>query len=469
MTAHVSRSHGPSRRARRIVATLCVLGLALVACGNSGDDDGGATGTTSGDNNGASGDNAASGDRDKFVEISGVPGVTDDEIRYSVIGTKSNNPLGNCILDCYRAGIEAYFAFRNSEGGIYGRDLVLSEVLDDELANNQVRALDVISANDTFGNFNATLAPSGWGDLQQAGIPTYVWGIHGNEMAGRDHIFGHIQGPCSDCTGRAVPWVAEQAGATKVASLGYGISETSRLCAQGTAKSVEMYASDTGEEVAYEKDDLAFGLTNGIAPEVTAMKKAGVDFIATCFDLNAMKTLAQELHRQGMDDVTLYHPNTYDQRFVKANADLFEGDYVIVQFLPFEADAKGTPLETFQKWMDETGGDPGEQAMVGWINADLAFQGLLAAGPEFDRESVVDATNQMTDYDAGGLINPIDWTRQHAAVVAGDPSTDYAQECAPLVQIHDGAFETVGPPDKPWLCWPNDNQDWSEPTPTSFN
>jgi hypothetical protein len=107
--------------------------------------------------------------------------------------------------------------------------------------------------------------------------------------------------------------------------------------------------------------------------------------------------------------------------------------------------------------------------MVGWINADLAFQGLLAAGPEFDRQSVVDATNEMTDYDAGGLINPIDWSRQHAAVVDGDPSTDYAQECAPLVQIHEGAFETVGPPDEPWMCWPNDNQDWSEPTPTSFN
>src|SRR5512132_68475 len=136
MTAHVSRSHGRSGRARRFVVALCVLSLGLAACGNSGDDDDdGATGTTSDDNNAAGDDNAASADRDKFVEISGVPGVTDDEIRYSVIGTKSNNPLGTCILDCYASGIKAYFAYRNSEGGIYGRDLVLSEELDDELAN----------------------------------------------------------------------------------------------------------------------------------------------------------------------------------------------------------------------------------------------------------------------------------------------------------------------------------------------
>ena len=470
MTAHVSRSHGRSGRGRRFVVALCVLSLGLAACGNSGDDDDdGAAGGSSGDDGGSGGTEASSGDRDTFVEISGVPGVTDDEIQYSIIGTKSNNPLGTCILDCYAAGVEAYFAYRNSEGGIYGRDLVVSETLDDELANNQVRALDVISADDTFGNFNATLAPSGWGDLDQAGIPTYVWGIHGNEMAGREHIFGHIQGPCSGCTGRGLPWIVGQAGAHRVATLGYGITETSRECAHGSADSFELYGSDVDAEAVYVKDDLAYGLPNGIAPEVTAMKEAGVDFIAGCIDLNGMKTLAQELQRQGMDDVTLYHPNTYDQRFVEENADLFEGDYVTVQFLPFEADAEGTPLDTFQEWMDETGGELAEQSMVGWINADLAFQGLLAAGPEFDRQSVVDATNQMTDYDADGLINPIDWTRQHAAVVDGDSSTDYAQECAPVVQIHDGAFETVAPADKPWLCWSNDNQDWSEPTPTSFN
>ena len=77
----------------------------------------------------------------------------------------------------------------------------------------------------------------------------------------------------------------------------------------------------------YFNDELAFGLPNGVGPEVTAMKKAGVDFVATCIDLNGMKTLAQELDRQDMDDVVLFHPNTYDQAFVAEAGDLFEGDY----------------------------------------------------------------------------------------------------------------------------------------------
>ena len=68
--------------------------------------------------------------------------------------------------------------------------------------------------------------------------------------------------------------------------------------------------------------------------------------------------------------------------------------------------------------------------MVGWIDADLAFEGLLAAGPEFDRQAVIDATNQFTEYSAGGLVNPIDWTRQHNPPTEDDRGNGGDQECS---------------------------------------
>jgi hypothetical protein len=452
---------------RMMVAALAALALTAGACGNSGDDDeaaaGGETTATTADGGSTDGGGGA---RDEFVALDGVPGVTDEEIAYAVIGTESGNPLGTCILRCYTDGIEAYFAYRNSEGGIFGRDLVLGRVLDDELANNQVRALEVTSAGDVFGAFSATLLASGWGDLDAAGIPTYVWNIHAAEATGRTNVFPSSAVICATCSGRVVPYAASISGATRVASLGYGTTENSKVCATSTADSIEMYAGEIGAEVVYVNDALDFGLPNGIAPEVTAMKEAGVDFITTCMDLNGMKTLAQELERQGMADVTLYHPNTYNQQFVADAGGVFEGDIVSVQFTPFES---GTPaVELFLQWMEETGGEVSELAMVGWINADLAFEGLLAAGPEFDRAAVVDATNRMTAYSAGGLLNPVDWTRQHAPAVEGDPSTDYEKECAALVRVVDGAFETVAPAETPWLCWSNETLDWSEPEPTTF-
>jgi Periplasmic binding protein len=456
-----------SRSTRQAVAVAALLCVAAAACGNSSDssDDGGGPGATAGDDAAAAG---GDGDRDTFVEISGVPGVSDDAITYAVIGTKNNNPLGTCILDCYVQGVEAYFAYRNDEGGIYGRELRVGEVLDDELAQNQVRALDVISGNEAFGVFEATLLASGWGDLDAAAVPTYAWGIHAVDAANRPHIFPSVAIPCPDCTGRSVPWAASQVGATTAASIGYGATENSKQCAQSVADSFEMYAGDTGVELGYMKDDLEYGLPNGIGPEVTAMREAGVDFISTCIDLNGMKTLAQELDRQGMADAVLYHPNTYNQDFVAEAGDLFDGDVVAVQFLPFEAEASGTALEDFQTWMERQGDEPTELAMIGWINASLAFEGLLAAGPEFDRDSVTNATNGLTDFDAGGLVAPIDWTRAHTPFTEAERGDVTGDQCTALVRVENGGFVTMAEADTPWLCWPWGDTTWSDPEPTSF-
>src|SRR5947209_4188498 len=115
-------------RLRRSVLLMMVVTLVVAACSNSSDK----KPTTAGSSGAASG-STASGDLGQKVAISGVPGVSDSEIRYSSLGTNSNNPLGTCVLDCFDDGIKAYFDFRNSTGGIYGRKLVLSKTVDDEL------------------------------------------------------------------------------------------------------------------------------------------------------------------------------------------------------------------------------------------------------------------------------------------------------------------------------------------------
>lgn len=451
------------------LCTVVLLALVAAACGNA-DSEGASTPADSSSTDSDQPSDPAAGDRNTFVEISGVPGVSDDAITFAAIGTQANNPLGTCVLDCFKLGIQAYFDFRNAEGGIYGRDLVLGDVLDDELANNQARALEVISGGDAFGVFVATQIASGYQDLDDNGVPTFGWNIHSTEAAGRDAIFPSGAVNCVNCPGRGVPFLVQQTGATKVATLGYGVSENSKVCTQTTRDSIERHSDDIGgAEVAYFNDDLAFGLPNGIAPEVTEMKNAGVDFIATCMDLNGMQTLGQELKKQGIvDQVTMYHPNTYDQDFVAANAEIFDGDYVGVGFVPFEAETDNALVDAFLTQMAENGNDPSELAMVGFINADEAFTGLLEAGPDFDRPKVIDGLNSLTAYDAGGILNPIDWTRQHNPRTPDDPTNGYKKECIAVVQIVDGAFEVVADPATPWFCWDNSTPEFSEPEQVAF-
>ena len=152
-----------------------------------------------------------------------MPGVSDDAIAAGVIGLgQAANPLGTCILDCYITGIQAYFDFQNSLGGVFGRNLVISDVLDDELVLHQVRALELIANEDSFVAFSAGLVAGGFGDLDDAGVPTFVWGIQAPELDGRDSLFGHLGTFCPSCTGRGTPYQIQLAGATKVVTLGYG-------------------------------------------------------------------------------------------------------------------------------------------------------------------------------------------------------------------------------------------------------
>jgi ABC-type branched-subunit amino acid transport system substrate-binding protein len=438
-------------RFRPLLALLIALGLVLSACGSS-DDNKSSTGDTK--------DTKAPSGATTKVD---APGVTDTEIRFSSFGTNSNNPLGNCVLKCFDEGVKAYFDYRNSQGGIYGRKLVLAKELDDELGKNQQRALEIISAKDSFGAFSATQIASGWGDISKAGIPLYVWNIHAESKS--PSIYGASAIPCFTCTARRTAYVAKLTKAKKVASLGYGVSPNSKACAQANKASIEKYSNDIGgTKFVYLNDNLAFGLQNGVAPEVSAMKKAGVDLVITCIDLKGDKTIATEMGRQGMGDVPMFHPDLYDQAFVKEAADVFEGDYVSVAFRPLE-NKKNASVNLFEKWMAKQGNpEQSEIAMHGWIAADIAYTGLKAAGENFDQAKVIAATNKIQNYTADGLIAPIDWDRQHEPPTEADNATHGADpDCFPILQIKNGAFALVGPADKPWLCWPGTTRDWSEP------
>ena len=404
--------------------------------------------------------------RHTFVPIEGVPGVNDSEIKVTSIVTISNNTLGTNIAS-YNDGIEAYFNFINDTGGIYGRELVLAHKRDDQLFQNQPQALAMVEEDDSLAAFVATLLFFGADTLNDAGVPTFGWGIH-NEFADRRNIFGHIAPSCIGCILISIPWVASQVGATRAGIFGYGNSENSKICAEGNRDSIERHGADAGGlTVEFFDTSIEFGLAGGVAPQVSEMKDAGVDIIITCLDLNGMRTIAQELVKQDYrDQVTMYHPNTYNHDFVAANADLFEGDLVFTQFVPFEADIESDLQERFFEYTE--GIKVEEQTMVGWLNAHLFYEGLLAAGPEFDRASLVDALRTFDNYSHDGLTNPVDWSRQ-IPLPNDDPDADYKYRCITGVQIRDGAFVPwTGEPGKPWWCWETVREDWHDPEAFTF-
>lgn len=441
---------------------LTLVGLAA-ACGSSKDDDANATTSTTARDGGT----ATTGDASEFVPIEGVPGVTDESITYSLLATASDiNPTGSCYLECFAEGVEAYFAYRNSEGGVFGRDLVLADPINDELGSGQQRALEIANARDSFGSFVAVLIPTAYGPLSDAGIPIYTY-LTAPEQAAATNLFGSPPASCVSCTRIDQAFIAKAVGATKIAALGYAV-DSSGACAQSVIDTIELYSDDIGgARVVYENKAIPFGIPNGLGPEVTAMKDAGVDLVFNCFDQNGAKALGDEMHRQGLN-VPFVENESYDSDFIAENADSFEGAIVTTTVRPSESEVTGTDRELYEKWMDETGADKrtGISAHA-WVLARLAYEGLVAAGPRFDQASVIGATNEIEDYTAGGmLIVPWDIGRQHETPTQEDQDTHGAVPfCFTLLEIHDGASEFVEPssPEEPSLCWESRGGAYADP------
>jgi hypothetical protein len=177
------------------------------------------------------------------------------------------------------------------------------------------------------------------------------------------------------------------------------------------------------------------------------MSDAGVQLVTTCMDFNGVTTLQTEMRRQELDAIQ-YLPNGYDYDFLAENGDLFEGAYVLTNFVPFEVADEDKPegMLLYEQWIEEVGGNVGELSLGGWMAADMFVTGLRAAGPEFDQQAVIDGLNQLTDYDAMGLSPDIDWTVEH--------TDDADQLCSAISQIQDGEFvPQFGEPGRPFICF----------------
>jgi ABC-type branched-subunit amino acid transport system substrate-binding protein len=375
------------------------------------------------------------------------PGVTDTEIDVGGVASKTNNPVGTTFADSF-AGVQAYFDMINNskDKGIYGRKLKLVAQRDDQLGSNQSEVQGLISQDNVFAALPMTqVLFTGAPLLEQSGIPTFGWDINpewGSEThPGAPNMFGEKRSYlCFTCASQGLPWLAKQIHAKRIAVLAYTVVQSAD-CLKGIEASFQKYPS---AKIVFTDSSLQFGNTD-YSNDVAQMIDKKVDLVTTCIDNNGVLNLAREMKQQGLN-APQYLPQAYDQKFMQANGQFFEGSYVLTFFTPFEVKQKPPGLKQYLRQMDKTGGPKNEHSLSGWINADLFVTGLKAAGPDFTRQKVIDSINKITDYTAGGILGGIDWTRQHTA----DPQVD----CTVLSKIHNSKFvPSFGQPDKPFVCY----------------
>lgn len=345
------------------------------------------------------------------------------------------------------AGVRAYLDMVNSQGGVYGRKVVLTKALDDGTVNNLQVTRTLVQQDHVFAIVGmATALFTSAPFLVQTGTPTFGYAIQ-NDWTPAKNLFAAFGSVIDYSTTEAFfPYIASKLHARVAAVVAYNVPQSSDEC-QGAITALKEY----GISVGYS--DLAVPIGDSLSSDVVHMKQAGVDFVVSCMDVPGNIDLSQAIQQNGMTGVKQLWLDGYDLTTLRKYSSLMQNTYFLVQHVPFQAASqfpgKFPGMREYISVMNkyEPASTYNEVALEGWVDAALFVAGLRAAGPSPTQKKLVTAINHITAFDAGGLTTRTNWTIAHEHVTP--PS------CETFVEAVGDKFKVVfNRGSDIWVCFP---------------
>jgi ABC-type branched-subunit amino acid transport system substrate-binding protein len=365
---------------------------------------------------------------------SGAPGVTASTITVGSIA----DVTGILSSDFAPAvdGVRAYFSMVNAAGGVDGRKLDLAYAKDDQgnPTTDLTVAQELVQQDHVFAVVGVATPFFGAASyLAHQGVPTFGYQVS-TDWSDGPSLYGDY-GSYLDFSSGAMSdaYLANQLHATSVGVVAYGVQQSAAACTAAVAG-----FNSFGITVGYQ--DLAFGIGTSPTPDVLQMKAHHVDLVLTCLDVSGNVAFAQSMAQNGLAAHQVWL-NGYDRSTLAQYASLMNGVVVSIQHVPFEAASAfpgvypgmETYLEEMQRYQPSAEYD--EVALDGWINAAQFVAGLQAVGRDLTQAKLVAAINRETDFTAGGLMPPVNWTKAHTEAVP--------PFCASYVEAENGKFVPV--------------------------
>ncbi len=453
---HSGRSD--ARHSRSITAAVVLAGLSLMAAACSSSQ---TTATTTTPNtsptttSSASTSSTAATTTDVPTCPSGVaqgsPGVTAHNINVGAVATLSGPLAGD--FDAMEPGVQAYFDYIDSQGGVNGRTITLADTLDDQGNPSQFSTL-VHTAVDQDNDFALVGVASPFfaaSFLEQTCTPTYGYNVTGN-WAGPPNLYA---------TGGSslyypeipyyVAYLMKQIKVHSFAILAYNVAASSDACS-----AVDTGLTKAGFKQAYT--DLSVPYGGNIAPDVQQIKASGAQLVMSCMDVTDNVSLARSIQQYGVK-TKQYWLNGSDQATLDHYGNLMQGIYFGIAHVPLTAPTQYYPglatyLTAMKKYEPSYVGD--EVAIQGWASAALFVQGVKNAGNDLTQANVVKEDNQLASWTADGLYYPIDWATSHTTQTAF---------CQALIQVQGNKYNSVlGQGHQVFNCFDINKAD---PTPTN--
>jgi branched-chain amino acid transport system substrate-binding protein len=245
------------------------------------------------------------------------------------------------------------------------------------------------------------------------GIPTVGDAIDGPEWgsASNPNLFGDWGSFATNYpTFTTVGKYFKKYGTTKLGVVGIAASPS----AIGTSKAIVASAKLQGISTPVADYTATFGDTNFTA-DALAMKNAGVDAVATEMVTSSNIALIQALKQDGVKLKAEFISGGYQQALLSDPASLSAALGISFQSQWAPADLNNAATKAFAsdlaKYAGYTEPNPQEGQVFGYFPALLMIKGIQVAGKNPTWGSFSTNLRKVTNYDANGLINPVNFTK----------------------------------------------------------
>jgi ABC-type branched-subunit amino acid transport system substrate-binding protein len=368
-------------------------------------------------------------------------GITATSINVGAVTTLSGPVPGLFAGDVY--GAQAYFAYINSQGGIYGRKLSLT-VADDQLDCGQNRAQHLAQADKVF-NWVSSLSlydNCGAQVLKDNPKMTEVAVTFSNQASSLRNSYsfnplvpGYRLGSFQYYKQKFPDAIAHSA--SLVGNIGSAVE---------IFKGIRAAAESLGYQWPYVRN-YSPGETDFTA-DIIQMRQRGVKFLYfVSADSHTIAKVLNAAKQQGWSPTAIAvgaGDAAYDPSFIKEAGAAANGIYADQPHAAFfnPADAAIPGVGLYQEWMKKTGAANHEDlySAWGWGSALLAVQAMKAAGPKLTRASFQAEMAKIHTFDGDGMFAP------------ADPAGKKPNSCYIVLTVVNGQWQRKDTPATSFRC-----------------
>jgi ABC-type branched-subunit amino acid transport system substrate-binding protein len=370
-----------------------------------------------------------------------APGITAKQITVANISVLTGPVPG--LFEGAPFGVEAYFAYINSKGGVAGRKLSLTS-LDDGFSCTTNESLMQSNVTQVFAFVGQTSIFDNCGETilaKHRDVPDVSFTFDPT-TAGLSNEYSPVPYLRGFATGSLEYIKQKYPGAiTKVGTL---VGNNASSIATWDYQQAAMQS--LGYKFIYKQLVPSALSTALLTPDIVRMKAAGVQIVAlTAVNDTGVADFLNAAQQQGWHPKLVTNTGTaYDSAFLKTlNAGAGSNLLIAQNVALFRGEDKTDPgVSLFLHWMHKVhpSFSPDIWSLYSWASAALFVQALQAAGPAPTQAGLVRALRAIHSFNADGLIAP------------SNPGAKTAAHCYLLVKLVNGNFTRTGDPATGFRC-----------------